>query len=254
MAKRRHARRRRHRRSFGILYKLLSAVAISAAIVAALTLFFKVDTVTVSGTSRYSSEEIIQASGVQIGDNLFLLNKYEISDAIIEALPYVSSVSISRQLPDALLIEVTDSNQGGVIAQNGTYWVISSGGKVLGERAEAGSGALIRGITLQDPAVGSTITAAEGDERKLSQLLELFAALEEKGMLQGVRSFDFSEEGVISMEYADRFTVRFPYGADFSYKLTQLSMVIEQLEEQGDQRPGVIDMTSDAGRINFIPD
>lgn len=253
MAKRRHTRRRRHRRGLGILYKLISVVAISAAIVAALTLFFKVDTITISGTTRYSSEEIIQASGIQIGDNLFLLNKYEISDAIIEALPYVSSVSISRQLPDTLVIEVTDSNQGGVIAQDGTYWVISSSGKILGQRSEAGSGALIHGITLQEPVVGGTITAAEGDERKLSQLLDLFAALEEKGMLQGVQAIDFSQEGEISMDYSDRFTVILPYGADFPYKLTQLSMVIEQLEEQGDQRPGTIDMTSDEGRINFIP-
>ena len=55
MAKRRHTRRRRPRRGLGILYKLISVVAISATIVAALTLFFKVDTITVSRTNRYSS-------------------------------------------------------------------------------------------------------------------------------------------------------------------------------------------------------
>ena len=115
MARRRHTRRRRHHRSVAVLYKLLSVVVISGAIVAALTLFFKVETITVSGTTEYSSEEIITASGIQQGDNLFLLNKYEIYESILEKLPYVSSVSISRKLPDTLLIEVTDSNQGGVI-------------------------------------------------------------------------------------------------------------------------------------------
>ena len=251
---RRHTRRRRHRRGFGILYKLLSVVVISAAIVAALIMFFKVETISVSGTTQYSSDEIIAASGVQKGDNLFLLNKYEISDAIIEQLPYVSSVNISRKLPDTLCIEVTDSNQGGVIACDGTYWVISSDGKVLGKRNEAGSGALIQGIELQQPEVGQTVAAAEGSERKLSQLLELLAALEEKGMLTGVSGIDFSENSVISMDYAQRFTVKLAYGADFSYKLAQLSKVIEQLEMQGDIREGTIDMTNeDDGRINFIP-
>ena len=73
-------------------------------------------------------------------------------------------------------------------------------------------------------------------------------------MLAGsAAAIDFSQEGEISMDYSDRFTVILPYGADFPYKLTQMSMVIEQLEEQGDQRPGTIDMTSDEGRINFIP-
>ena len=45
MARRRHTRRRRHHRSVAVLYKLLSVVVISGAIVAALTLFFKVETI-----------------------------------------------------------------------------------------------------------------------------------------------------------------------------------------------------------------
>lgn len=253
MASRRHTRRRRHHRGLGVLYKLLSVVVISAAIVAAVTLFFRVDTITVSGTMQYSSDEIIKASGVEKGSNLFLLNKYEISDAIIHQLPYVSSVSINRKLPDTLLIEVTDSNQGGVIAQNGVYWVVSSSGKLLGERKEAGSGALIQGLKLEKPKAGEQMKPAEGEERKADQLLTLFGVLEEKGMLQGVGSIDFSQDGVILMEYAERYTVKFRYGADFSYKLTYLNAVMEALEEQGDQRSGTIDMTNEDGRAHFIP-
>ena len=245
MARRRHTRRRRHHRSAAVLYKLLSVVVISGAIVAALTLFFKVETITVSGTTEYSSEEIITASGVKQGDNLFLLNKYEIYESILEKLPYVSSVSISRKLPDTLLIEVTDSNQGGVIEDHGTYWVLSAEGKLLGKRAEAGRGALITGLTLAEPEVGK--------KAAVEQLLDLLAALEEKGMLQGVGSFDFSQESVISIKYADRYVVKFPYGADFPYKLTRLGQVIERLEEQGDQRAGVLDLTAD-GEIHFIPE
>lgn len=253
MARRRHTRRRRHHRSVAVLYKLLSVVVISGAIVAALTLFFKVETIMVSGTTEYSSEEIITASGIQQGDNLFLLNKYEIYESILEKLPYVSSVSISRKLPDTLLIEVTDSNQGGVIEDHGTYWVLSAEGKLLGKRAEAGRGALITGLTLAEPEVGKKAAVEEGQERALKQLLDLLAALEEKGMLQGVGSFDFSQESVISIKYADRYVVKFPYGADFPYKLTRLGQVIERLEEQGDQRAGVLDLTAD-GEIHFIPD
>lgn len=248
MAKRRHARRRRHH-GFGVLYKLISVIVISAAIVAALTLFFKVDSVAVSGVTQYSSEEIVAASGVQTGDNLFLLNKYEICDAIIEKLPYVSSVSISRKLPDTLVIEVADSNQGGVIQQDGAYWVVSSTGKLLGKRTEAGSGALIVGVGLSEPQVGQKMAALEGQERKMEQLQELFDALEEKGMLPGVSRIDFSEDGVISMDYAQRFTVKFAYGADFVYKLSNLNQVIEQLEENEE---GIIDLTVD-GRANVIP-
>ncbi len=253
MARRRRTRRWRHRRGLGILYKLLSVIVISAAIVAALIMFFKVDKITVSGVTQYSSEEIIEASGVKVGDNLFLLNKYEIYDAIIAKLPYVSSVSINRKLPDGLVIEVMDSNQGGVIQCDGAYWVVSAQGKLLGKRAEAGKGAVISGITIEEPAVGEKMHPAEGSERRVEQLLELFEALEEKGMLQGVSRLDFTEDSVISMDYADAYAVKFPYGADFTYKLSQLSVVMEKLSEQGDIRTGTIDLMHE-GRVNFIPD
>ena len=74
MARRKRSNRRR-RGHFGALYKLLSVLAICAAIVIALTLFFKVDTIVVTGQERYTREEIVEASGVKPGDNLFLMNK-----------------------------------------------------------------------------------------------------------------------------------------------------------------------------------
>ena len=43
MARRRNSNRRRRRGSFGFLYKLLSTLVICAAVVAALTLFFRVE-------------------------------------------------------------------------------------------------------------------------------------------------------------------------------------------------------------------
>lgn len=41
MARRRHSNRRRRRGNFGFLYKLLSVLVICAAVVMALTLFFR---------------------------------------------------------------------------------------------------------------------------------------------------------------------------------------------------------------------
>ena len=77
MARRSRRNRRRRRGRFAFLYRLLCFVLICAAIVGALVLFFKVDTISVSGNDRYSRETILAASGVSEGDNLFLLNKYD---------------------------------------------------------------------------------------------------------------------------------------------------------------------------------
>ena len=96
MARRRHSNRRRRRGNFGFLYKLLSVLVICAAVVMALTLFFRVDTIEVTGTERYTEKDVIEASGIQLGDNLFLLNKYEAARSIAEQLPYIDIIGSPR--------------------------------------------------------------------------------------------------------------------------------------------------------------
>ena len=56
MARRRNSNRRRRRGSFGFLYKMLSVLVICTAIIAALTLFFRVNAIQVSGQQRYTDE------------------------------------------------------------------------------------------------------------------------------------------------------------------------------------------------------
>ena len=63
-----------------------AVLVICGAIVAALTLFFRVNTVVVSGQQRYTQQQILDASGIQTGDNLFLLNKYDVANQIIGEL------------------------------------------------------------------------------------------------------------------------------------------------------------------------
>ena len=64
----------------------------------------------VTGTERYTEKDVIEASGIQRGDNLFLLNKYEAARSIAEQLPYIDieDIRIRRELPDTLLIDVAE--------------------------------------------------------------------------------------------------------------------------------------------------
>ena len=51
---------------------------------AALSLFFKADQIFVTGASRYSQQQVLQASGIRQGGNLFLLNKHQAAAAITD--------------------------------------------------------------------------------------------------------------------------------------------------------------------------
>ena len=55
--------------AFGHFHPLPSFLYLT--VLAAVTVFFKVKRVTVSGESRYSSEEVLEAAGIAEGENLF---------------------------------------------------------------------------------------------------------------------------------------------------------------------------------------
>ena len=132
MAARRNRRgRRRNRGRFGALYKLLSAVLILAAIVLGCVVFFRVNTVEVVGDSPYTAEEIIAVSGVEQGDNLFGLNKYQISSRIYTQLPYIDTVTFVRRYPETLEIRVTAGVPAGWFESGGQCWLVDSRGKIL---------------------------------------------------------------------------------------------------------------------------
>ena len=102
MARRSRYNRKRRQGRFSFLYKVLVFAAICGAIAVALALFFKVETISVVGNSRYSADQIVEAGGISPGGNMFFLNKYNASEKITSALPYIETVRISRQLPGTL--------------------------------------------------------------------------------------------------------------------------------------------------------
>ena len=139
-ARRSNKRKRRNRGRFGILYQFLSLVIILVVIAAGCVVFFRVDEVTVDGESKYTAEEIIAASGIEQGDNLFLISPVQTGRKIASVLPYVDNVNVRRALPDGVVITVTECMPAAVIQGNGSWWIIDAKGKVL-EQTASGTGA-----------------------------------------------------------------------------------------------------------------
>ena len=234
MARRRHSNRRRRRGNFGFLYKLLSVLVICGAVVAALTLFFRVDTIRVTGNDRYTEDEVIQASGIQLGDNLFLLNKYEAARGIAEQLPYIDieDIWIRRELPDTLLIDVAECGTPLAVVQDGSAWLVSPKGKIVEQlpAAQAGDYAVIDGCELLAPSVGTDIALSTEFANQQTSLLALLAALDDQQLLDQVQAIHLADPGQLTMDYADRFTVEMAYGADYERMLQILTGAIGKLE------------------------
>ncbi len=251
MARRKHSKRRRG--GGGFLYKLLSVLLICTAIILAMTLFFRVDNIVVTGQNRYTAEEIQAACGVELGANMYLLNKYDVRRNIWDQLPYIEDIRVNRKLPDTLLIEVRESGRPFVLIQEEIAWLISSSGKIVEQvpEAEAGQYGLISGCELLAPSVGSSIALATEYASQQSSLLDLLAALERAGLTENVDGIRLDDLGCLKMDYIGRFTVRMAYSADYDWELKKLTATLESEKIQSNMT-GTIDLQLKSDEVRLI--
>ena len=255
--------RRRNRSRFGPLFKLLCVVGVILALTVGATVFFRVEQVTVSGNQRYTQEEIIAASGIQLGDNLYSLNKVRIDQNIRTTLPYIGDLTINRVLPSTIQITVTEWEAVAQVAAPGVEqvaayqeeagekavttaqepWLISVKGKLL-EPAPPDSAAIaVTGLIPLSPQAGSMMEVPEGEHTRLAALTALLEALGEAGMQSQVSDIRL-EATQLMVRYAGRFDVKMKLNADFSYDVRLMRAIREKMEEQdGEGACGSMDLT-----------
>ena len=143
--------------------KLVSVVAVVMAMVLALSIFFRVDTIQVYGTDKYTPWMIREASGVEEGDSLLGVSKARVAGRIIAKLPYVDKVKVGINLPGTVNIEITELKVTyAVQASDSTWWLITSDGRVVDQidTTAANGYTKILGVQIESPAEGQTVQAA----------------------------------------------------------------------------------------------
>ena len=114
----------RKKKKGSALFAPLSFLIICVALVFGMSVFFRVSTISVEGNAIYSQEEIIAASGIEKGDNLFFVNQFSAISRIYAKLPYVEKAAINRGLPNKLTIVVTESRAVAWVAAEDGNWAI----------------------------------------------------------------------------------------------------------------------------------
>ena len=136
------------------LLRLATVAAVVIALILGVSVFFKVENVTVSGAVQYTPWDICSASGIETGENLLTVNRAKASGKIIAALPYVHSVRIGIKLPGTVMIDVVEVEVTyAAKAADGTWWLLSAEGRVIEQAAQEPAGTRILGVTLDSPAV-----------------------------------------------------------------------------------------------------
>lgn len=239
-------RRRRRRGRFGFLYKLLSFLIIFAAILAGCVAFFRVNQVVVTGNSRYSAQEVIAASGVELGDNLFLVNRPQTAQRILSQLPYVENAVPVHRLPDTVELHITECVPAAAVRSEGSWWLMDARGKLLeqGTKSIAGTLPEVLGLHPLDPAVGEWTAVDITEQTRLEGLRQLLTALNARGMAGSVTDFiDVSASNVIYFGYGEELTVAVPMEGDFDLRVFSFQRVLETFAQRGETVTGTLDLT-----------
>ena len=101
-------RKRRNRRMVAIA--TVAGVMVLAGIIALIYCYaygFPIAKISVTGKTNYTNDQIIDASGVRVGDNMLRIHTKEVNRTVCAVLPYISAVKVEYKLPDTLNLRVT---------------------------------------------------------------------------------------------------------------------------------------------------
>ena len=254
---RRHNRRPSRRRGrFSGLYKVLSVLLAAAAIIVACVVFFRVNTIQVEGNVRYTAQEVIDASGINLGDNLIALPAGRVSAAIRAQLPYVEGVAIQRAYPDGLIIRVTERVAAASVASAEGRWLISAQGKLLEKDNGSIRTVQITGLTAVGPYAGGMLQTEEGEALTLEYVKDLLAVLESQGMLEQCTALDCTGASSMTLEYGI-YRLCLPRGGDYGYYIQLAQSALSAGLRDGkiqEGQGGLLDLTITEGKAHFRPD
>ena len=242
----------------GFVLKLVSVVAVVAAVLMCLSLFFRVEEVVVSGAEKYTPWSIMKASGVKEGDSLLSISDARISGKIISSLPYVKQVRVGIKLPGTVHIEVEELEMTYAIeARDGSWWLMAADGRIIEpiETLAASSYTRIYGVRADGPRADQQVTAVEDGpaqtepeetedpngvtlptveqitgRHRLEVVLTILQALEDNGVIGQIGFVDVSNLNDIQMEYGQRLDIVLGTEENLTYKIWYMAQAITQLE------------------------
>lgn len=226
-----------------VTYSLIFAVVLTIGVVLSLTVLFKTEKIKVEGNSLYEEEKIIQLSGVQMEENIFLAKFNATPQKIIDALPYIENARVDFKIPDTITITVKNAEAAYVIISNNQYFKISAAGRIL-EISDRNIDNLpiILGSDIKDTQVGQYV---EFSDKNINKILKEINSCVDKNNYEGINYIDVTDTANISVIYDNRILIKIGLPEDIEYKLkTAMTIITQKLDGEGEAKAsGTLDVS-----------
>ena len=210
------------------------AVLVIALGVAAYTVF-RITEIEVEGLEYYSSEDIIEAIGIEVGDSIFFANEKRFAKRLAGDFPMIYSLKLEKkyEYPSGIKLIVTEEEPSYSFDYAGECAVVSKKGKIiyLGKTIpEKFSGVMKMNVPEVSLAVEGEVIKYR-DDTDVEAVEEVLTKLRECTFKEQIAFVDMKSRFDIKVKYKDRFTILFGDRTDFEVKLKFVDGIIETLEK-----------------------
>ncbi len=223
--KRRKKKRSKIKRIITALISILLVLGMAVALM--LTVFFNVSSIKVIGSSIYSSEEIIIASGIMSGDNLLRMPSEKIEARIVKALPYIKEAEIIKSFPNTVGIRVEPAEEKVLLIGDNVNYVADENFKILRTVGDQIQDLIrIKGIKTDSFDVGTKVNFTDKQQRDI--LNDISVICREKGL----NLTYINVENLVNISFAidDKKLVKLGTYSGLSDKMTHLKETLQKID------------------------
>ncbi len=191
---------------------------------------FAVTEVTVVGASRLTPEEVVAASGIDAGTNLFWLDRSAVV-ARLESLPLVRRADLVRRFPNRLMLTVEERRPFTLAHAGRLHWIDEEGVSLGAEtRAVVPPAPVISGLSPADLGAGDGVPSP-----RVAAGISLLRVLlrSEMTLLRQISEIDVSRPDGPVLYTVEGVEVRLG-GEDWEARLGRLQGVLAQVRAGGE--------------------
>ncbi len=210
------------------------------------TPLFSIKTIYVTGNEMLTDDMIIKASGIDIGENLFLANTKK-AEKNIGSLGYIEKVTVNRKILSDIHIKVKECTETAYIAFSGNFVGIDEDAKVLSITKSSKlkpQKTVISGFALKKAEKGELLEAK--DSKKYDILKEILSSLKEEKLISKTKKIDLSDKDKLKLVLNSDTSVILGGNDQINYKIKCLKTVMQEL---GEIRGGKINVTDPSNVI-----
>ncbi|MBQ9545094.1 MAG: FtsQ-type POTRA domain-containing protein [Clostridia bacterium] len=214
-----------------ILFAVIAVVCAAGVAAVLIRTLCKVGEIGISPTELYDPQDIVEVTGIKIGDNLFSFSSAAAEKNIAQNFPYLDKISVRRVLPSGVSISF-EHNMGTMAIRLGDdYYAIDDDQTVL-KKCEAPDDGGVHRITVISDRISRCVVGEKmvyNDDNLFSMVDDICRAVDANGVLDKISFIDLTDTFDVTMDYDSRFEIKLGNTENMNYKIAMIVKVVAQL-------------------------